>query len=96
MSERLDSEDFERQVGHAVTFSAEAISFEAEIKQVDLLTQHSADGRQPFAVLFSTDHSQAFAQKTYTMQHPEMGDQMIFLVPVGPDETGMCYEAIFN
>jgi hypothetical protein len=30
------------------------------------------------------------------MEHEEIGAFDIFLVPIGPDEEGLCYEAIFN
>ena len=96
MSGQLKAEDFEQQLNQSVNFSAEAVSFEAEIKLVDRLDQHSTQSRQPFSVVFSTRLAEAFNQKTYTMKHPEMGEQMIFLVPIGPDKNGMCYEAIFS
>jgi hypothetical protein len=30
------------------------------------------------------------------MEHEEIGAFDIFLVPIGPDEQGLLYEAIFN
>lgn len=96
MSQRLEAEDFEQQLGQAIIFANEAITFEAKVSQVDRLKQHSAEGRQPYSVVFSTNHPDAYAQNIYTIEHPEKGEQMIFLVPIGPDEAGMCYEAVFT
>ncbi len=96
MSQHLEVEDFEQQLGQAVFFFTETVKFEAQIKQVDRLQQHSAEGRQPFSVVFSANHSDAYAQNIYTIKHPEKGEQMLFLVPIGPDEAGMCYEAVFT
>jgi hypothetical protein len=95
MSQRLEAEDFEQQLGQAVIFFNEAINFEARVSQVDRLKQHSSEDRQPFSVVFSANHPEAYAQNIYTIKHAEKGEQMIFLVPIGPDETGMCYEAVF-
>lgn len=95
MSERLDAGDFEQHLGQSVAFSADGLSFEADIKQVDRLKQQAGQARQPFSVIFSAVQTQAYAQKIYTMRHPEIGDRMIFLVPIGPDQNGMCYEAVF-
>lgn len=35
-------------------------------------------------------------QQTYRMEHEEMGELTLLLVPVGRDETGFTYEAVFN
>jgi hypothetical protein len=37
------------------------------------------------------------AQGTYRLTHPELGEQELFVVPMGPAPgTRMCYEVIFN
>jgi len=95
MRQRLEVDVFEQQLEQAVIFFTDTIKFDAKIKQVDRLNRHSEDDRQPFSVVFSTGESNAYAQQIYTMQNPAIGEQMIFLVPIGPDETGMCYEAVF-
>ena len=38
----------------------------------------------------------ALPQRTYRMEHAEIGTFEIFLVPIGPDEKGLRYEAVFN
>jgi hypothetical protein len=35
-------------------------------------------------------------QGTFTVHHPVLGPMDIFLVPLGPHDGGMRYEAIFN
>ena len=35
-------------------------------------------------------------QGTYKVEHEKLGTLEIFLVPIGPDKEGLCYEAIFN
>ena len=96
MSQRLEAEDFERIIGQTIVLSIEELSFEARVSQVDRLERHSEEGRAPFSVIFSTEQADAFPQSIYTLNNPDMGEQMIFLVPIGPDETGMRYEAVFN
>jgi hypothetical protein len=34
-------------------------------------------------------------QATYPVEHDELGRMEIFLVPIGPDGSGMRYEAVF-
>ena len=96
MSQRLEAEDFEKKLGQTMVLFTEELSFEAKVSQVDRLERHSEEGRAPFSVIFSAEHTDAYPQSIYTLEDPDMGGQMIFLVPVGPDETGMCYEAVFN
>jgi hypothetical protein len=53
--------------------------------------------RTPFSIIFRTDQkNQYFEQGTYPIIHPEKGEIPVFLVPIGPDEFGMRYEAVFN
>jgi hypothetical protein len=35
-------------------------------------------------------------QRIYSVEHGHLGKHKIFLVPIGPDEHGMRYEAVFN
>jgi len=56
-------------------------------------TEHQ--GRQPWSLLFRTEKSASFEQAIYRVSHPSLGALDLFLVPVGPDESGMRYEAIF-
>jgi hypothetical protein len=52
--------------------------------------------REPFSLLFHGPKSFYVPQKIYPLEHEAIGTLEIFLVPVGPDERGMRYEAIFN
>jgi hypothetical protein len=54
-------------------------------------------GRTPFSIIFRTANSErVLRQAIYTLEHPDMGEFGIFLVPIGPDEHGMRYEAVFT
>jgi len=53
-------------------------------------------GRQPWSLLFRTENEAAFEQAIYRVNHRDLGDLDIFLVPVGPDDEGMRYEAVFS
>ena len=52
--------------------------------------------RQPFSIVFRGPGDVLLPQHTYRMEHPEIGDFELFLVPIGPDEKGLRYEAIFT
>jgi hypothetical protein len=54
--------------------------------------------RQPFSVFFRSEGDNGLRQGTYSMTPPDGGEplQMIFLVPLGFEDGGVLYEAVFN
>jgi hypothetical protein len=58
--------------------------------------RESSGRRTPFSLSFRTSLTAPLPQRIYEVVHDEMGTYEIFLVPVGPDGTGMVYEAIFT
>jgi len=59
------------------------------------------DGRstarqEQFSLLFRGDPQKIYGQRLYAMGHEAIGELELFLVPVGHDESGTVYEAVFN
>lgn len=52
--------------------------------------------REPFSVVFRGPMSPILPQRIYRVVNEELGTLDLFLVPVGPDEEGMLYEAVFT
>ena len=56
-----------------------------------------ADGlRTPFSLLFQSTDERVLRQQIFGLEHPAMGANEIFLVPVAQNPTGIQYEATFN
>jgi Domain of unknown function (DUF6916) len=54
-------------------------------------------GRVPFSLHFASPDRERYApQQTFTVRHDELGEFELFLVPLGPEERGMLYEAVIN
>ena len=53
-------------------------------------------GRRSFSVIFRGPKEPLLAQQMCSLKHGEMGELTLFLVPLGPDETGIKYEAVFT
>jgi hypothetical protein len=68
---------------------------EAELISAMPYGGQSAGGRAPFSIVFRGPSQPVFAQMTYRMEHAALGSFELFIVPIGPDETGMRYEAVF-
>jgi len=54
------------------------------------------DGMERFSVFFSGPGDIKLPQHIYHLAHETMGEFDIFLVPVGGDDKGYRYEAVFN
>ena len=52
--------------------------------------------RPPFTLVFVADDARVLPQKIYRLEHAALGALDIFLVPVGKDNSGVSYEAVFN
>jgi hypothetical protein len=52
--------------------------------------------RVPFSIVFRGPRDILLSQGIYSLEHETAGNFEIFLVPIGPDEKGMRFEAVFN
>jgi len=59
-------------------------------------TAAAAAGRTPFSLVFRAPAGTPLPQRIYRLHHEELGLLELFLVPIGPDADGMCYEAVFS
>ncbi len=62
----------------------------------ELSAEQAAKRRRPFSLIFRDPNKTYLPQKIYRIEHAELGTLDLFLVPIGPDEHGMCYEVVFN
>lgn len=54
-------------------------------------------GRIPFSLTFRSSRKDVhFPQGCRSLRHPALGRAEVFLVPIGPDDAGMRYEAVFS
>jgi len=53
-------------------------------------------GMERFSLYFYGPGDIYMPQYNYPLEHERMGEFSIFLVPIGSDERGLRYEAVFN
>ena len=73
---------------------AEATDITLELTQVNDAV--SSPRLQNFSLVFRGPMSPLLPQRIYRLSHSKLGPLDIFLVPIGPDQAGMQYEAVFN
>ena len=95
--ETLTAETFEAHRGEPFRLGVDAATaFDAElIEIVRGGDEGAAPRRAPFSVVFRAPSGHEYPQGIYRVEHAHLGVLEIFLVPIGPDEVGMRYEAVF-
>jgi len=77
-------------------FPTDGQAFDVELAEARSIGRSPSPGmRDPFSLVFRSASKGHVPQRIYRLEHPVMGRLDLFLVPIGPDESGMRYEAIF-
>ncbi len=56
----------------------------------------SSPGQETFSILFQGPLAPRLQQGICSLEHDQLGQQDIFIVPVSQNQQGICYEAVFN
>ena len=56
---------------------------------------HTPEGYESFSLVFACKDG-FLEQATYTLEHPEMKEMDVFLVPISQDGDTVYYESVFN
>lgn len=95
MSDQLKEESFTPYVNSIYRLRDETVGM-LELKLISI-TGSSNKQAERFSLVFKGPLEQPFAQKIYSLSHPQMGEIALFLVPIAygkPD--ALYYEAVFN
>lgn len=98
MPEVLTAERFASHLHETFLIRLDASMVETVLTRVDRLPVRpgAPTARAPFALVFRGPREPALPQRIHRREHPILGALDVFLVPVGPDGIGPCYEAVFN
>lgn len=78
------------------TFRIRAAEDRAEtVTLIEVKELGSSGPREQFSAIFRGGRGDHLPQKTYPVEHEELGKMDLFLVPIGPDDQGMLYQAVF-
>jgi len=73
---------------------AEGASFDLSLVKLD--DRGSSEAVENYSLLFRAPAEAPAAQGMYRLEHAELGEMDLFLVPVKKDAAGLYYEAVFN
>ena len=90
-------DDFDGCVGQLFTLDAEGAAYPLTLIAADRLTSTATVGdREAFSVVFRGASSPVLEQRIYRISNDVLGEMDLFIVPIGPDDEGMRYEAVFS
>ena len=92
-------EDFSDKVGEVFPISEEGVPAIPLILQEaePLNPSFGLPGvRPPFSLVFVAKDPRVLPQGLYRLEHQELGELTIFLVPIAKDKDGVSYQAVFN
>jgi hypothetical protein len=92
MPERWTGQDFIPHL-HTIFKIETPLALELELKEV---SDRSNARIEQFSLLFAGPPSPLLPQGTYALQHARMGEVSLFLVPLGPRNGRMIYQAVFT
>jgi hypothetical protein len=98
MLDKLTIDMFAARLGETFRLQVEPERMlDLELVQVTPLKgQAGPSGREPFSIVFRGPSNAVAPQRIYPLAHDTMGTHELFIVPIGPDQRGMLYEAIFS
>ncbi len=104
MLDKLEGTDFSPLLHQKFHISTESpLPLEAELIEVTELGSDTSrasaatnERRRSFSIVLRGPKEPLLQQRIYQVEHPKIGTLDLFLVPIGPDEEGMRYEAVFN
>ena len=98
MLSELTHETFANELGSPfqLDYGADA-PLKLELVEATAGKQSSVGSRRtPFSLLFRGPQQPVLPQKIYPLAHERLGRLEIFIVPLGPEGSGMRYEAVFT
>jgi hypothetical protein len=99
MAELHTEADFSRNLNTKFRVRAEAPRpVELELVEVTGWTTRPEEekGMERFSLTFLGPADIYMPQQTYALEHDNLGALELFLVPIGRDERGFQYQAVFN
>src|SRR5262245_29539492 len=100
MLESLTLENFAPRIGERFRVTAgDGKTMDVTLMEATALGAASrppSAGRAPFSLVFLGAVRPVWMQSTYRVEHDAIGSFDLFLVPIGPRDGAMQYEAVFT
>ena len=96
MTENITKEMFAESLKTKFKLRLPESSDTIELELMQLTEGVSNPKYEQFALIFQGPQNIYLPQAIYQLEHEKLGEMDLFIVPVGRDEHGFQYEAVFN
>jgi hypothetical protein len=98
MPVELTEKEFSRHLKSKFQLKLDDQKIELELVEVKGYPSqpNEQSGMERFSVFFDGPGHTRLPQRLYSLEHEQMGEFEIFLVPISGNEEGFRYEAVFN
>ena len=98
MAVELVPDSFSGRIGarFQATPTVAGTPFELELSGCDVRDTPSGEGRTPFSLIFLANSADFVPQQIVNLANDELGEVALFLVPLGPEDERMRYEAVIS
>ena len=96
MLDHLTLDTFTRQVNTEFRIESDTGRVSVKLIEATASTPDQSLAQDCFSVIFHGPAERPLEQGTYPMEHAALGRFALFVVPVGRDEQGYYYQAVFN
>ena len=98
MLENFTVETFADRLGETFRVESDSGPVDLRLASAERGIQRGAkpQGRKQFSIVFVGPLEPVLPQRIYRFEHDELGSFELFIVPIGPDGSGMQYEAVFG
>ncbi len=94
--DELTGDTFQPHLDSTFQMRADSGVIDVILISVDRRQAGQAARSQPFSLVFRGPNTPVWPQRIYRLSHATLGEFDIFFVPIGPDQLGMRYEAVFG
>ena len=94
MLETLTLDSFAQQLD--TPFQVERAGTTVTLMLVEAAEVRAARGWEAFSLIFRGPADAFFPQGSYSFRHDAFGDFELFFTPIGQDQFGFSYEAVFS
>jgi hypothetical protein len=97
MAVELVTGTFEDRVGDTFTAtpSYAGVPLDLVLTSCDA-SPHARPEHPAFSLIFDSSEPERLDQQIFVLEHPELGEFDLFLVPIARTEGGIAYEAVIN
>src|SRR5687768_10436205 len=92
----LTGDIFQPHLNDRFEMRSDASVIEVTLVSINRRAAGPGEKRAPFSLVFRGPHAPVWPQRIYRLSHATLGEFDIFFVPIGPDQLGLQYEAVFG